>query len=502
MKSALEINRHIFYCRLSVAAIIIPEMPQSKSIRVGLFAIGLNAYWPQFPGLRERLDRFTKTIAARVRRDGVELIDLGMVDSPDTAREAAHNFCRADIDLLLLHVSTYALSSTLLPILRRVKVPLLILNLSPEPAIDYERFNGLKDRAAMAGEWLSYCQACPLPEIANVLRRCHLPFFEITGTMQAGDEAWTELDEWLNAASVANVLANSTLGLMGHYYSGMLDVYCDLTQHCSVFGTHIEQLEVDELAAIRREISQPAIEEKIAEFRESFEIEDGCPSTELIRAAQTAAALDEFVHRYRLDFLAYYHKGTGLVENEEVMSSIILGTSLLTAAGVPTAGEYEVKNAHAMKIMDAFGCGGSFTEFYAVDYLEDVVLMGHDGPGHVTIANGKPKVRTLSAYHGKVGRGLSIEMSVKHGAVTLLSVIEGDNGNLKLLTAHADSVPGPILEIGNTNSRYRFRIGAKHFIREWNRNGPAHHCAIGVGHIATKIDKLAALLGIGHVHIC
>ena len=469
---------------------------------MGLFAIGLDVYWQQFPGLRERLDQYTKAISARLLKRGVELVDFGMVDSSELARQAAHNFCRADIDLLLLHVSTYALSSTVLPIVRRVKVPLLILNLSPEPAIDYERFNRLNDRTAMTGEWLSYCQACPLPEMANVLRRCHVPFFAITGTMHEEDGAWAELGEWLDAASVAGILANSTLGLMGHYYGGMLDVYCDLTQLCSAFGTHIEQLEVDELTAIRREISRSAIEEKIAEFRMAFEIDESCPAVELTRAAQTASALDKFVDRHRLDFLAYYHKGTGIVENEDVMSSIILGTSLLTAAGVPVAGEYEVKNAHAMKIMDAFGCGGSFTEFYAVDYLEDVVLMGHDGPGHVRIANGNPKVRPLSAYHGKVGRGLSIEMSVKHGPVTLLSVVEGDNGNLKLLTAQGDSVPGPTLEIGNTNSRYRFSIGARRFIREWSCTGPAHHCAIGVGHIASKIQKLAALLGIGHVQVC
>ena len=154
-----------------------------------------------------------------------------------------------------------------------------------------------------------------------------------------------------------------------------------------------------------------------------------------------------------------------------------------------------------MKIMDAFGAGGSFTEYYATDFNDDVVLMGHDGPGHLAIAEGKTKVRPLQVYHGKVGRGLSVEMSVKHGPVTLLSVVESA-GRLKLLTAEAESVPGPILEIGNTNSRYRFPIGARQFINEWNAQGPAHHCAIGVGHIASKIEKLGALLNMETVRIC
>ena len=154
-----------------------------------------------------------------------------------------------------------------------------------------------------------------------------------------------------------------------------------------------------------------------------------------------------------------------------------------------------------MKIMDSFGAGGSFTEFYALDFPADVVLLGHDGPGHIAIAEGKAKVRPLTVYHGKVGNGLSIEMSVKHGPVTLLSVIE-TKGGMGFLIAEGESVPGPILEIGNTNSRYRFGMGARQFINAWNAQGPAHHCTIGIGHVAAKIEKLGALLGIGTVRTC
>jgi len=101
-----------------------------------------------------------------------------------------------------------------------------------------------------------------------------------------------------------------------------------------------------------------------------------------------------------------------------------------------------------------------------------------------------------------VGCGLSVEMSVKHGPVTLLSVVETGDGKLKLLMAEGESVPGPILEIGNTNSRYRFTIGARKFVNDWNSYGPAHHCAVGVGHIAHKIEKLGLLLGVETVRVC
>jgi len=193
--------------------------------------------------------------------------------------------------------------------------------------------------------------------------------------------------------------------------------------------------------------------------------------------------------------------GTGHAENEEAISSIILGNSLLTGRDVPVAGELEIKNVQAMKIMDLLGAGGSFTEYYAIDFKDDVVLMGHDGPGHIAIAEGKTKVRPLQAYHGKVGQGLSVEMCVKHGPVTLLSVVETGAGKLKLLVAEAESVPGPILEIGNTNSRYRFAMGARKFVNAWNAEGPAHHCAVGVGHVAGKIQKLGCLLGLEVVSI-
>jgi L-arabinose isomerase len=215
----------------------------------------------------------------------------------------------------------------------------------------------------------------------------------------------------------------------------------------------------------------------------------------LERAARTSVALDRLVEIHKLGSIAYYYKGTENSENEDTISSIILGSSLLTARGIPVAGECEIKNAQAMKIMDCFGVGGSFTEYYAVDFNDHVILMGHDGPGHIAISQGKTKVRPLSVYHGKVGRGLSVEMSVKHGPVTLLSVVQTADGQLKLLVAEGISEPGPILEIGNTNSRYRFSMGAKNFMNAWNAEGPAHHCAIGIGHISSKLIKLGQLLG-------
>lgn len=471
-------------------------------LRVGLFGIGLNTYWPQFAGLRERLTGYVDQVAGKLQRPGAEIVNLGLIDTPESAQEAGHRFRQADVDVIFLHVTTYALSSTVLPVVRRAKVPVIILNLQPGAAIDYQNFNQMGDRTAMTGEWLAWCAACPVPEIANVFNRCGIAFHQITGMLGEDSECWREVHEWIEAARVVSIMEHNRLGVMGHYYNGMLDIYSDLTQQCASFGGHIEIFELDELAALRREVPPDQIFARVTYLREAFDVQSDCSETELERAARTSVALDLLVERRQLGSLAYYYQGTGNAENEDTISSIILGNSLLTARGVPAAGEMEIKNVQAMKIMDSFGVGGSFTEYYAIDFKDDVVLMGHDGPGHIAIADGKTKVRPLKVYHGKVGRGLSVEMSVKQGPVTLLSVVETRDGRLKLLAAEGESVAGPILEIGNTNSRYRFSIGARRFVNDWNAHGPAHHCAIGVGHIMSKLKKLAALLGIEIAAVC
>jgi L-arabinose isomerase len=471
-------------------------------LNVGLFSIGLDTYWPQFPGLRERLAESTERVARKLEAYQVQVTNVGLIDTPERSVAAGHELRKADVDLIFLHVTTYALSSTVLPAVRRAKVPVVILNLAPSPAIDYDRFNRLGDRTRMTGEWLTYCQACPVPEIANVFNRCRIPFFQVTGMLENDPVAWGEVNDWIDAARVAHVMEHNRLGLMGHYYGGMLDIYSDLTQQCAYFGGHIAIIEVEELAALRREVHTAEASRRVEEFKTSFDVQEDCPMDELLRAARTSVALDRLVERHGLGSMAYYHKGVGSAENEDAITSIILGTSLLTARGVPVAGEYEVKNVQAMKIMDSFRAGGSFTEYYAVDYNDDVVLMGHDGPGHIAIAEGRTKVRWLNVYHGKVGSGLSVEMSIKHGPVTLLSVVQTVGGELSFLVAEGESVPGPILEIGNTNSRYRFPIGAKRFQNEWNVQGPAHHCAIGLGHISAKLKKLGALLGMKFIQVC
>jgi len=467
----------------------------SEKLRIGLFGIGLDTYWPQFAGLLDRLTGYQQRIAERLRGPGVELVDAGMVDNPAKARAAAERFRQERVDLIFLYVSTYALSSTVLPVVQQARVPVVVLNLQPVPQLDYAKFNALGDRGLMTGIWLEHCQACSAPEIACVFNRAGIAYHLVTGYLEE-EAAWREIGDWVAAARVAAGMRENRVGVLGHYYCGMLDVYSDMTQQSTVFGNHFELVEMCELHKLREAVTPAQVEAKTAQFRQEFEVSPECEPGEITRAARTSCALDALVANHRLGSLAYYYESEDGSPLREIVTSVIAGNTLLTGHHVPVAGECEIKNVQAMKIMDLFGVGGSFSEFYLADFTDDVVFLGHDGPAHFAIAQGRVGLVPLPVYHGKPGKGLSIQMTVKHGPVTLLSVVQSAGGKVSLLTAEGESVPGPVMQIGNTNSRYRFSIGAKAFMNAWSQAGPAHHCAIGVGHIADRLAKLGALLGV------
>jgi L-arabinose isomerase len=471
------------------------------TVTIGLYGIGLDTYWPQFEGLLPRLQGYQQVAAQQLQKTGALVIDAGIVDNPHRAHEVAQQFQQQTVDLIFLLIGTYALSHNVLPVVQKVNVPVVILNLQPEKAIDYASFNALEDRGKMTGEWLAYCQSCVAPEVASVFNRAGIPYQLITGYLQE-ELVWQQATAFVSATKIRKGLMYSRVGLLGHYYNGMMDVYSDLTQQASIFGNHFEIMEMGILKQLRNAVTEKEVENKIADFSDTFAVGEDCEFAELSRAAKTAVALEKLVDQYMLDALAYYYEGAGDDTYLDIVTSLIPGLTLLTGRRVPVAGEYEVKNVLAMKIMDLIDCGGSFSEFYAMDFNDEIILLGHDGPAHFAIADGKVGLVPLPVYHGKPGKGLSIQMKVKTGPVTLLSICQNNQGKVFLLAAEGMSENGPTLQIGNTNSRYRFNMPIRSFMNAWSKAGPSHHCAIGIGHNASVLHKLAWMLGIECKQIC
>jgi L-arabinose isomerase len=479
-------------------------MPVRKQAKIGVFGIGLAAYWPQFEGLKERLEGYQRDVEGKLRTMGAEIVSAGLVDSAPGAVEAGDLFARENVDLIICYVGTYATSSQVLPAVQRRRAPVLILNLQPVPALDYLETD--------TAEWLANCCACCVPEISNAFARARIQFNVVSGVLHeveghAGryyQRAWSEIADWVSAASVMRDLSYSRVGFLGHTYPGMLDMYSDFTMVHGQLGVHVEVLEMDDLHQRVQSATDVEVEAKIAEIRSTFNIvgrgrdkisQDVTPDA-LRWTAKVAVGLDKLVGDFDLNGLTYYYRGLDGNANEELGATLIIGNSLLTGRGIPASGEGDLKTCLAMLMMDRLNAGGSYTEFYAMDFNEDFILMGHDGPGHVAIAEGKPLLRGLGLYHGKRGYGLSVEMKVKTGPITILGCTQTADGSLKLLASEGESLPGATMQIGNTNSRLKFSLDPAEFMDRWCEHGPTHHVALGIGHQLGRIRKLARLLGL------
>jgi len=456
-----------------------------RRARIGLVAGGLGAYWPQFPELLPQLKNCNDYVASRFEAMDCDVVNAGFNSDADDARTVAETLRRADCDLVVINLTTYLTSSQVLPIAQAVNVPILIIDLQPSEKMNHANFD--------TGRWLAYCGQCSLPEVANVFRRAGIDFRSVTGYLKS-ERAWARIDMWIRAARVRAVMRRARIGLMGHLYPGMLDVSTDMTLILAQFGSHVEVLEFDDLRVRAEAVTGAQVAQRVAEAKTVFMLDESVKADDLAWAAQVSLGLDALVADFRLDSLAYYHRGLGGELHERLGAGMIMGASISTARGVPMAGEYELRTSVAQLIAATLGIGGSFTELQALNFDDGVVEMGHDGPAHLAMSAHRPLLRGLGVYHGKRGYGVSVEFDVAPGPVTLFSIGQERDGRLVFIASEGQVVPGPLLQIGNTTSRVDFGRDPGEWVDEWASSGTGHHWALCLGSRSELLQAAAQLM--------
>lgn len=468
------------------AQAVLPHVTGRRT-KVGLVSGGLGAYWPQFPELLPQLQRSAARVSERLQGLDCDVVDVGFISDAHDAERAAEQLRVAGCDLIVGFLTTYLTASMLMPVGQRSGAPVLLLNLQPTEVMDHATFD--------TGSWLAYCGACSLPEMGNTFLRAGIPFRSVSGHVE-DERAWVRIARWVQAAGVRSTLRHGRHGLMGHLYPGMLDVSTDLTLISTTFGGHMELVEFDDLRVRVEQVSDADVEARMTLAHQVFDVDPSVQVEDFRWAAKVSVGLDRLAADFSLDSLAYYHRGLGGEIHERLGAGMILGASLLTARGIPAVGEYELRTSVAMLIVDRLGGGGSFTELQAMNFRDDVVEMGHDGPAHLAISDAKPLLRGLGVYHGKRGWGVSVEFDVKHGPVTTFGIAQERDGRFRFVASQGTVVSGPVLQIGNTTSRVDFGCDPGEWTDAWSATGISHHWALGIGHLLPEIRATADLLGV------
>ncbi len=475
------------------------ERRKPLTAEVAVISVGLDTYWRQFPGLLDELRGKTKAFLGKLEAHDVHVTDFGMIDNATKAYQALPSLKAADPDVVFVDMVTYATSATFAVLVRELCCPVVLVALQPLDAMDY----------AHGTTYIQLCNddICSVPEFTGVAIRMGRPVADvIVGMLNNDAEADERIAEWCRIAHVRHDLRRARFGLMGHVLDTMLDMQADPTAVTAAFGAHVYPCEPDE---IMREYSpltdgDSAVVEMSARILNFFDTpEPGADSiaekltqADLMMASRAGVALERFIARRGLDGFAYYYEAAPDSEMRKLVTNLIVGNSLLTGAGFPMCGEFDIKTCIAMLIMDRLEIGGSFAEFHPIDFKRDTVLVGHDGPHHINIADHKPVIRSLKKYHGKPGFGAGVEFNIKTGPITILSISVKADGKFKFITAEGESLPGPIPPTGNTNTHGKFPPDVRTFLQRWCMEGPTHHFALGIGHHSKTIRKIADSFGI------
>ena len=460
---------------------------QERAVRpnIGLLPIGHFYYWDQFPDLREMGMGMYKKLHEQLQKIG-EVVAPNLVDTMEKAQAAGRFFQDKDIDLLVVFPFGYTPSMCVIPAVQHLDVPLRILNAHEDSSYDYA--------TADTTSYLHHEGVCCVPEISGALVGIGKEFKVITGHF-ADQRMWEELKCDCIGAAAAGAFRSLNMGLIGQIYTNMADMPIDENRLIRATGKLLVRPEVEEIEEAFARVTDSQLDNMYGQLRAMYDVDETVTNEHMKLSAQLAVAYDEVMTKHDISAFGYFWWG----EKERITdyrSQSAIAVSRLAALGRPGVTEGDVKTAMAMKIFDLMGSGGMFLEFFSMDFDDDFILMGHDGPSNILVASGKPRLQHLEVHHGKSGHGLGIDFDMREGPVTLLNLSQFDAGtSFKLIYTVGEIIPGDILSIGNPNCRVRVQQPIHTFINAWCQQGPSHHVALGIGDRGAEIESFGEAMG-------
>ena len=458
--------------------------------RVGVFSIALGAYLPQFPSLvpefEAQYEAFKKTIP-----DTVEVIDGGMITTKEQSQAAGDKFRAADVDLVFMQLLTYATSYNMLPAIRDLDVPVVLVNVQKLKALDYDHTD--------IASWLGEGYACgAVGESAADLQRFGKRFDVITGVVEGGDPTVQhEIEDWCKAAQVRRRFRDTNIAQIGRPYPGMMDLYIDETNLYRRMFLYTKQFDWEKMWAIADNITDDAtIRSKAQEILDTFDIEGGGSIEEVWEMAKYVVAFEQWVKDEKLGLIASHYDGFAQGKAGVLDSMLIPAFSMLIKQGTACAVEGDMKVAMGMSILSTIAGEGQLAEMYSIDFNDDTAIIGHSGSGDARISGKKPTMKIVKVFHGKTGGGYLTQFYPRLGPVTYLAITQDGDGNFKFIVAEAENSDKKVLSIGDTNNRVQFTCGAREFVNRWSLAGPTHHFAEATGRHIDTILKVAKILNV------
>lgn len=460
-----------------------------KKTVVGFMAVGLEPYWGQFAGMREKCEYHHAVLKEKFDSEKTEIEDVGIVDSEELARKAGRVFEEKKVDVVFCQMLTYAASVYIAPVVRKLDVPVILLNVQYKKALDYDNVKGI-------GDWLGEGITCAgVPEATAVLVQLDKKFAVVTGHMEDA-EVNGKINAWCDAVRIQKTLASMNMGLFGRSYAGMMDLCVNESKIFEKFGTFIHHLDWQEIIDCGVGIEECAVQERVRRMSEIFVLGEDVAKEDLEYIARITEGLKKIVEKYNLHSIATHYEFDAPENQVDLVAALNPAMTMLMTEGISGAPEGDLRAALAMVILKTLAGNAMTAELYSMDFNDDLCIIGHSGACDANVSKEKATLKSSSVFHGKSGKGYMTQFFPEPGPVTMLALTENRDGTFKLVAAEGMSVEGPVLKLGDTNLRVKFPIGVEEFVNRWSMEGPTHHGVLAKGLYVRELQYVADVLGV------